>query len=385
MILVAGAVFNLPLWVLVSSMLMVFWGIAYWWRKHALDHIIYRRHWHYRRAFPGEESPVSIEIENCKLLPVSWLQASDPWPTAVAPTDQAVLAPSYLADLVYLTNTYSLRWFERVQRRYILRFQQRGVYEVGPVELASSDLFGLGEESRAIEPREYLTVFPEVLDLPGFDLKAENPFGDLTSRRRIYEDPNRTIGVREYHPEDGFRKVHWPASARTGTLQVRVFQPVTSQVMVICLNVSTLPHYWEGVIPGVLEQLVKVAATLVYQGMQAGYAVGLISNGCLAHADHPFRIPPGRSPRQLARLLETLAAVTHFSTAPFEQFLSKSTPDLPFGATLVIISALSSPELDQTLLRLQRYRKHMTLVSLAGSAPTHIPGVRSIHLPFSAT
>ena len=62
--------------------------------------------------------------------------------------------------------------------------------------------------------------------------------------------------------------------------------------MVVCLNVSTQLHYWLGVDSERLEYLVKVAATLVYQGIQDGYSVGLLSNGCLAHSDQPFHIPP---------------------------------------------------------------------------------------------
>jgi uncharacterized protein (DUF58 family) len=190
------------------------------------------------------------------------------------------------------------------------------------------------------------------------------------------------IGVRDYHPEDGFRRVHWPATARTGQLQARVYQPVSSQMMVVCLNVATGPNFWDGVIPEVFEQLIKVAATLVYQGMQSGYAVGLISNGYLQHAGQAFRIPPGRSPEQLSRLLSTLAALTPMTTTSFETYLLRSTSSLPYGATLVVVTALVMPELSETLVRLARYRKHMTLISLGEAPPPEIRSVRNIHLPF---
>ena len=40
-------------------------------------------------------------------------------------------------------------------------------------------------------------------------------------------DPLRTVGVRDYHPEDSFRHLHWKATARAQQLQVRVFEPTT--------------------------------------------------------------------------------------------------------------------------------------------------------------
>jgi len=188
--------------------------------------------------------------------------------------------------------------------------------------------------------------------------------------------------VRSYHPEDEFRRIHWPATARTGDLQVKVYQPVTARVLEICLNVSTFEVPWLGVKPAMLEQLVKMAATFCFHGFQNGYAVGLLSNGCLAHADHPFRIQPGRSHGQLPLLLSSLAAVTSFTTAPFESHLIKSLPQIPYGATLVILTSIVPPALCDTLIHLKRYRSYTTLISLEKTPPPQLPGIRTIHLPF---
>jgi uncharacterized protein (DUF58 family) len=380
--LLVGLLLKWPVWETVAvSLLVIMLITAYWWR-HALDNIRYHRRWHYTRAFPGESSIVKIDIENHKLMPVSWLRVMDPWPKAVAPEDESSLGASHIRNQVLLTNLYSLRWYERNQRSCELLFRQRGIYQVGPVRMVSGDLFGMFEDIQDIENIEYLTVFPEILPLTALKLHAEDPFGDRRARRRLFEDPNQVIGVRDYHPEDGFRKVHWPATARTGSLQARVYQAVSSQMMVVCLNVATTLRFWDGVIAETLEQLIKVAATLAYQGMQSGYAVGLISNGYLLHAGQPFRIPPGRTPEQLARLLSTLAALTPLTTTSFEHYLMKASSSLPFGATLVVVTALVNSNLAETLLRLARYRKHMTLISLEVAPPPAIRGIRTIHLPF---
>ena len=382
-ILIAGLFLRLPIWMTVATSLAVIMVIARQWQKHSLDNIIYHRRFHFTRGFPNERTSVRIEVENHKLLPISWLKTMDPWAKPVAPVDESDLAPTFvLHNQVLLTNMYSLRWYERSQRSYELLFRQRGLYPVGPLRLQSGDLFGMYDNIQDIPNEEYLTVFPEILPLTALKLRAEDPFGDRRARRRIFEDPNQVIGVRDYHPEDGFRKVHWPATARTGVLQARIYQPVSSQMMVICLNVDTSAHFWEGVNLELLEQLIKVAATLVYQGMESGYAVGLISNGYLFHAGQPFRIPPGRNPAQLARLLQTLAGLTPLTTSSFEQYLMKSTSSLPYGATLVIVTALVTTELAETLVRLERYRKYMTLISLGKTPPPEIRGIQTIHLPF---
>lgn len=380
--IVLGLFLEVPMLVALPTMLIVVLAIATWWKNRALNGVVYIRRPYYRRAFPGETVPLKLEIENRKLLPLSWLRVQDPWPRAVGPVDEELLAPTHLVAEGLLTNVFSLRWYERARREYTLKFRKRGVYTVGPVRLQSGDLFGMYEDIRDVGPTETLTVFPELLPLRALDLPAEDPFGDIRSRRRLFEDPNRPMGVRAYHPEDEFRRVHWPATARTGELQVKVYQPTSAQVLVLCLNVATFSRHWEGTNNALLEHMVQAAATICSQGIESGYSVGLVSNGALSNSDQPFRIPPGRSPRQLAHLLETLAGVTPLVTAQFERYLLREAPRVPFGASLVILTAVNSDELGEALLQLKRHGRKVNLVSFAREAPLPVPGVRMTHLPF---
>ena len=382
LVFLLGAVFQVPFLTTLSATLAVLIGITSWWRSRSLDAVHYRRKPFYRRAFPGEQVPLTIEVENDKLLPLSWLRVEDPWPLAIAPEQQELLAPSHLPDQGLLTNVFNLRWFETKRRSYTLRFRRRGMYRVGPVRMQSGDIFGMYEQSAEAERGEYLTVFPGQVPVESLDLPAHDPFGDFRSRRKIFEDPNQPIGVRDYRPEDGFRRVHWPATAHTGQLQVKVYQPTAAQVAVVCMNASTFLRHWEGVYPELLERLISVSATLVEHFVQLGYQVGLISNGSLAHSDRPFNIPPGRSPRQLGRLLEALAGVTPMVMVPFESFLIREMPRVPYGASLLVVTAVTPPELEDTLLRLKRRGRGIRLLSLAKDPPPQLPGIPVSHIPF---
>jgi uncharacterized protein (DUF58 family) len=377
-----GIVLKEPFLVTLASALIAIGFIAWWWNQHALQHINYQRKFHFTRGFPDERIDLKLDIENRKLLPISWLRVEDDWAKAVGPEDEEVLAPSHISDRGFLTNIFSLRWFEKARRSYTLLLRKRGIYSIGPARMQSGDLFGFFEQRHEQGSCQYLTVFPTILPFNSLEFPSEDPFGDRKSRRRLFEDPNRPMGVREYRPEDGFRRVHWPATAHTGQLQVRQFQPTTGQVMMVCLNVSTFAHQWEGINTELLEYLIKVAATVIDEAFRAGYKVGLVANGCLAHADQPFRIPPGRSPQQLSVLLQALAGVTSVVTGNFERFLMKEVPRVQYGATLIILTAVTSTELATTLIELKQHERHITLYSVAQEAPPIIPGVRIIHQPF---
>lgn len=377
-----GVILRVDLLVTFLVMLLVVLSLATWWQKRSLDGVTYVRKPHFRRGFPGETVSLQIEVENHKLLPLTWLRAQDPWPKAVGPEDEDTLAPTHLPNQGLLTHVFSLRWYERARRYYTLKLRKRGVYQVGPVRLESGDLFGIYEKSKELQPPDLLTVFPELIPFADLNLPADDPFGDRRSKRRLYEDPNQPIGVRDYMPEDSFRKVHWPATAHTGQLQVKVFQPTSANIMMVCLNVSTFARHWEGTNPELFEHVIKVAATLAAKGIEDGYRVGLIANGCLAHADQPFRIPPGRSPKQLASLLGALAGVTPVVTGPFENFLIKQVPRVSYGATLLIVTGITNPELFETLVQLKQRGRRITLLTYAEEPPQQVPGVRTIHLPF---
>lgn len=382
LIMFLGVILRVPTLSGFMAMLLVVITLANWWRKRSLDGVDYRRRPYYRRSFPGERVSLKIEVENRKLLPISWLRVQDRWPQAVAPGEQDSLAPTHDPEKGLLTNVFSLRWYERARRSYELLFRKRGVYAIGPARLESGDLFGLYDLIREQGPVEILTVFPELIPFQSLQLPADDPFGDRRSRRRLYEDQNQPIGVRDYRPEDSFRRMHWPATAHTGQLQVRVYQPVSANVLVVCLNVATFSHHWEGTNPDLLEHLIKIAATLVNKGIQDGYRVGLIANGCLAHADQPFRIPPGRSPKQNSILLEALAGITPVVTSPFERFLIKEVPRIPYGATLLVITGVTTPEFGEALTQMKQRGRRITLLSFAASPPPNVQGVRSFHIPF---
>jgi len=335
-----------------------------------------------RRAFCGETVEVTLQVDNRKPLPLSWLRVEDTFPTEL-PLEGGEVVVSSATNLGTLSTFFSLRWYERVRRRYRLHCTQRGFYPFGPVTLESGDLFGLFRCQEREEKQDWLIVYPRVLPLAELGLPAKDPFGGIKARKRIFEDPSRTIGVRDYQPEDDFRRIHWKATARHQRLQAKEYEPATSIQLIIFLNVATLAKHWQGVIPELLERAVSVAASIASYGIAQRWPVGVIANGALPRSDQPIRVLPGRSPAQLVRILEALAAVTPFATSSIEVLLTAESPRLPWGATLVVVTAVVSEELEATLLRLKEVGRRLVLISLGLEPPDEqrLQGITVYHLP----
>lgn len=367
----------------IASVLIPVYIISWLWNRYALRNVTYERKLQYRRAFPNEDVDCQITIENGKLLPLAWLRVRDRWPVAVAPEDERLLIPTHTLEDVQLNLLVVLRGLARIRRNFKLIFRNRGHYTIGPTLKTSGDPFGLFHTETTTQSQEQVVVYPEIRPLDDLGLQAEDPFGLKRAPRRLFEDPNLPIGVRDHQPEDGFRRIHWPATARVGEMQSRVYQPVSGTDCMVCLNVTTLEHHWMGVLPDLFEELVRVAAALVYESFNQRYRVGLISNGTVAHGGQPFRIPPGRSPRHLPRLLEALASASPIVTAPFAKFLLTQAPHIEYGSTLLVVTGVTPPELAEALIRLRARTRRTALYSLAEDPPPFIPGVKTIHRPFS--
>ncbi len=387
--------FDLKAWLVLSAFLLTILPLAWWWNRRSLDRVGYQRTLSSGsapagpgsslRAFPGEVVDLILRVANEKLLPLGWLMIEDQWSMAL-PLVEGQLIPSLSGRIGLFRSAFSIRWFERVSRRYQIRCTRRGFYPLGPARLTSGDIFGLFSHEQIRDHLDWLIVYPQVLPLETLGFPPKEPFGETKATWRIFEDPSRAVGVRDHQPEDSFRHIHWKATARRQELQVRVYEPTTSHNLVIFLNVATFPKHWQGIDPPLLERAIAVAASIASYGIEQRLLVGLIANGSIPHSDQPIKVPPSRRLDQLAHLLEALAAVTSFATASIESLLVSESPRLPWGATLVVVTGVVTDGLLAALLQLRDVGRRLVLVSLE-DRPAHpfptLSGVLTYHLPAS--
>ncbi|MDY7040286.1 MAG: DUF58 domain-containing protein, partial [Chloroflexota bacterium] len=302
-IIVIGLVAHQDGLLVVAALLLTVLPVAWLWNRYALSGVQYERTLSERRAFIGETVELTVSIANRKLLPLSWLHVEDDFPSAL-PVGDYELEPTAQPERGYLSHLLAMRWYERVSRRYCLRCEQRGYFQLGPAHLQSGDIFGLFT-TKATAPRlGWLIVYPRVLPIEALELPPKDPFGEVKARQRMFEDPGRTIGVRDHQPQDSFRRIHWKATARRQALQSKVYEPSTSHNLVIFLNVATFARHWEGTRPALLEWTISAAASIAGYGIEQRYIVGLVANGSLPRSDQPIKVLPSRNPRQLTRILE---------------------------------------------------------------------------------
>ncbi len=372
---------NLALLALAASLLIIV-GVSSFWKSVALFGVTYTRSFDRTRVFPGEAIIMHLTVANNKLLPLTWLQFRDELP--VAPEEEGPLAQaaSVVAGRYTLQHTFALRGREKTRRSVTLRLPSRGYYQLGPVTYASGDLFTLFTIERDHKYLDTLVIYPQIWPLEELGLPAKEPFGEIKVHRSLFTDPTRTQGIRDYRPRDRFRDIHWKATARRQMLQTKIYEPSTGMTMAVFLNVATYPKHWMGFDPQLLERAISVTASIANYGVLQRWGVGVYANGSVPNSDQPIRVAPGRSPEQLGRVLEALAAVTEFATGSIERMMMRESPSLPWAATIVLVTAVITDEMMVSLIRLKEAGRRVVLISLADELPTSgLDQVPVYHVP----
>lgn len=359
---------------LLAVTLLTSLGAARLWQRWALRRVDYRRELSHTRAFPGDAVTLTITITNRKPLPLAQIQIFDALPNGLRALDAPVIF-SGSRQTSLLRRSTGLRWYERVIWRYRLRCERRGAFHLGPAQAQSGDPFGLYRSDATFPADATLLVYPRLLALADLGLPARDPLG-LMRAPALLRDPLRVVGVRDYAPSDPLKDVHWAATARTGTLQTRVYEPATSHTLALVLDLDTFEFYFQGIDPELVEHLISVTATLARSSLAAGHAVGLYANGAPAADEHLVRLPPGRSPNQLSQIMETLARLTAYSVLPGARLLRLITPELHPGATIVLIGAVAAEPIRATLLRLRELGFRVVWIYCGATPPPAVPGVQ---------
>jgi len=182
-LLILGILFRQPLFVAIGLLLTIILVMIDIWAQYCLRNVSYRRTLSAKHVLFGEEITLSLVVENTKILPLPWLETEDVIPGALDVQDQTIRSHG-VGNVSTLDCLFSLRWYDRVTRRYTLRCNTRGVHTFGPTKLRSGDVFGFVNREAEIPTYQFALVYPLIVPITNFGLPARPPFGARRAPRR---------------------------------------------------------------------------------------------------------------------------------------------------------------------------------------------------------
>ncbi len=322
-------------------LLVLVYVLAREWIRRTAKGLHFARQGHIR-AFVGQQVTVEVEVRNASRLPLPWIEVRESLPVALT-------APPFRHHVL------SLGAGETARFRYTLDCRQRGYHRLGPLQAILGDPLGLEVRRVTYAQEDTVIVYPRVIPLSRLGLPSRAPLAVLRTPIPLFEDTTRLMGVRPYRVGDSLRRMHWTASARTASLQVKQFQPAIARETLICLDLNRAnydpQHFYDAIELAIVTAASIATHIIVHERLAVGLAAQALDP--LTNQVERFAFPPRRERAALMAMLEVLARAQMCQGTDFADFLQRETAHLSWGSTVAVITGRPNEALLDTLIRLR--------------------------------
>ncbi|MBI4305779.1 MAG: DUF58 domain-containing protein [Chloroflexi bacterium] len=289
----------------------------------------------------GDEIHEVITVRNNGGPPRAWLEIEDVTDLPGVKLGRVVSLPGIVT-------------FQRVEAR--ARLTQRGEYNLGPLVIRSADPFGIfPQEIRLAEARK-LRVFPRIIELPDFILQATEISGEHARRRRSPILSPEVSSVREYQPGDAISRIHWPSTARTARLMVKLFDQGRAGEVWVIFDQDGSAQAGSGA-DSTDEYGATIAASTAHKYLTMQLPVGYV-----AYGSRSLVLAPERGSAQRQAIFDHLAVSRPTGDRPLFKALADIERELGRSSSIVVITAAPDGDWIDALSTLQRRGVRATVV-----------------------
>jgi uncharacterized protein (DUF58 family) len=272
-----------------------------------------------KRLFAGDHLSLNISTENGKFLPVT---------ISVDFSGNAV-SSLFFCDKE-LKGDDTLLWNQRADFHWNLQAKSRGVHNIGPINIASGDLFGFFIKSKSSKETIQIIVYPRLVPLKPFNIPRRDFFG-VPGGKHPVQDPVCILGTSDYHYSRPAKFIHWKASARHCRLQEKIFESTEQEKVMLVVDVE---QFVKESAAEAFDLTLEAAASMAVHLKRRGSAVGFAANGVMTGKDISPVVPISRSSAQISSILEAMARLQMNLAEPVIEFLRHSVR-VPAGTTCV--------------------------------------------------
>ena len=316
------------------------------------------------RVHAGGASRVELTVRNLASRRSPLLAARDPF------DDGRRLARFLIAPLAP---------GEQARGAYRLPTDQRGIFDLGPLQLRLEDPFGLASASRPAAAATRLTVYPRIDPVPPLPMtRGNDPHAGADHPTALAAAGEDFYALREYEVGDDLRRVHWKASARLDELMIRQEEMPWQGRVTVLVDLRRAVHAAAS-----LELTLSAAASIVNASWRHRSLVRLVTSD---GGDSGFAAGHGH----VEAIFEHLAGA---EAGPEEQLgpVLTSLRREGNGGALAVITTAAAPtaELDLlarlrgrfgslTLVLLERSTFDSSAAAARCSAPRPLPALASV-------
>jgi uncharacterized protein (DUF58 family) len=241
-------------------------------------------------------------------------------------------------------------WRRRGEWEYRTPALRRGSYTFGVTECVTEDIFGLFEHRGTLKLPNQIVVLPQTILIREWYqyhqmMKGTNHHSTTT---RAVRETTQINGVREYIYGDRLSRIHWNATAKTGTWKSKEFEreSLPKTYLILDRHRKAYDH------SDTFELSVSVAASLFQYGAGRSLALGLVSTGA---DDIYFEPKPGQNQHKAVQ--QHFIHVEADGTYNLRQVLREKVQNLVPGSFITIIS----PQYGEPIIQILNWLKQLQL------------------------
>lgn len=258
------------------AVLYVLWTLTV---RKGMKNLTCRRSFSCVSAFEGEKAELVEVVRNDGPYIIPWLRVE----SYISPNLQLGKQENlHVSSDTFYRSCFALMPYQQIRRRHQVTFLRRGVYDLGNASMAAGDVLGLTRFWKDQQLSTPVVVYPQILEYEDLPYPLSRTLGELVSKNRLLADPFLVRSIRPYQPGDLIRDIHWQATARTDEVQVRVHDHTVCTRLLVVLNAQRLDAQWDDYVRDedvpVLEEEIRLAASLCVHSLRSGLAVGFAAN-----------------------------------------------------------------------------------------------------------
>lgn len=266
----------------------------------------------------GTRVPVQIRIS----LPRFWL-----FPYVIV-KDRLI---SHRGETLEFETPFVPDWRGNGEVSYVTPPLRRGVYRFGDTQCMTEDVFGLFQHHGTLQLNLAFRVYPQTVSI-----REWTHFHSLTKGMHHHSASTRAVrettqinGVRDYVYGDRISRIHWNATARTGTWKSKEFEKETLPKTVLVLDCDRSAYEDDDQ----FELAVSVAASLFQYGLANELNLGLLSTD-----QNPKWIPAMKGETHYKEVMDHLIHVEADGKQPLDAVFGQFENGMAGGHFFIIVS-----------------------------------------------
>lgn len=294
--------------IFLACFLLVLSRMSLYYLNHVADQLEFDNRKETIRLSVGEETILNIKLSQLSKLPIFRGTLELKLESIV----EGIGIPSLPSESnVVFTTPIHLKGKETIQIPLPLKALKRGATRIKSLNITIPNFFGYGFVELTYNPfmHKELIIHPIPVSVPQTEkLFATKAQGEFPTQSSMHEHLLSPIGTRDYVYSDSFSRIHWKASAKTQTLQTKVFEKTAhySWTFIINLRVPNMPNYHLGVVEN-LESIISNVAYMTQFATKKGIEFELFLNLRMASEAAVYHLPKGGGTKQLGKVLDLLA------------------------------------------------------------------------------